>query len=103
MSDTLDKINERNLILYGPICKKCVLFSAQCRCLNNDSWKNRDVNESLQKVYMHMYNAGKLEDKKSIDPNALGKELHEVLKNIEMSGHTVDEILIYMHDNYKKL
>lgn len=103
MSELVAKINKRNAKEFGPMCKKCELYSAQCRCLVNNPWKNRNLVDNLQKVYTRMDNNRKLDNEMVASKLMLGKDLHMVMQHIEMSGYTFDEILKYMHYNYEKL
>ena len=99
MSELVDKINKENMELHGPTCNRCNYFAQSCRCNTNNVWKNRELTNTLQKVITHAHNNGVLEGKMEAPVQVLGRELLEAIKNIEMSGLTVDEVLKQIHNN----
>jgi hypothetical protein len=102
-SNSVEEFNAQNRILYGPICDKCETYTTTCRCLVNNQWKNVDVAFSLQKVYTHMHNSGQMNGVMDSPMEVLGRDLEIILRHIELCGKTVDEVLVYMSNNYTKV
>ena len=98
----VEEMNKRNKKLYGQPCNKCEYYPGSCRCLTNDTWKNKELTDTLQRVYTKLNNKDYFKDQSmSADIQVLGKDLLTVLHHIELSGVTVDEVLKHVDHNFE--